>query len=186
MLATYLLATLVGAVVLFLWSGLTQAFPWGVPRTQTLSTQSPSGVEAFQAPNLVQLPPGALTSDAFDERMADRVSTLTTDRTFAWIVAKPIGYYRPAAYFAREAATQLVVAALLAALLLLLPNAPLATRLALVALAGSAAVAGTYGTQMNWWGLPPSYGVGVGFNLVAGWLLATAILSLWPLRSAGA
>jgi hypothetical protein len=182
MLATFLLATLVGTVVLFLWSGLAQALPWGVPRTQTLSTQSPGGVESFQTPNLVALPPGSLTTDAFDERMADRVSTLTTDRTFSWIVAKPIAYYRPAAYFAREAATQLVVAALLAALLLLLPDAPLATRLGLVALAGSAAVAGSYGAQMNWWGLPPAYGVGVGFNLVVGWLMATAAMSLWPLR----
>lgn len=35
---------------------------------------------------------------------------------------------------------------------------------------------------MNWWGLPPIYGVGVGVNLVTGWLLTTALLSLWPLR----
>jgi len=182
MLVSYILATLVGTVVLFLWSGLSQAFPWGVPRTQIVSTQSPGGVESFQAPNLITLPPGSLTTEAFDARFTDRVSTLTTDRSFAWIVAKPLAYYRPAAYFVREAATQLVVAALLAALLLLLPDAPLATRLALVALAGSAAVAGTYGTQMNWWGLPPTYGVGIGVNLVAGWLVTISVLSLWPLR----
>lgn len=182
MLVSYLLATLVATVVLFLWSGLTQRLPWGVARVQTLSTQSPGGVEAFQAPNLVELPPGSLTTPGFDERVSGRVSTLTTDRTFAWIVARPVGEYSPGAYLARKAQTQLVVAALLAAIWLLLPEAPLSTRLALVALVGSAAAAGSYGQLMNWWGLSASYGVGVSVNLVIGWLLATLAVSLWPLR----
>lgn len=132
------------------------------------------------------LPAGSLTTPEFDERMSGRISTLTTDRTFSWIVSRPIDYYNPGAYFAREAVTQLVVALLLTGLLLLLPAVPLGTRLVLVAVAGVAAVAGTYGTQMNWWGLPAVYRIGVGFNLVAGWVLATLVVSLWILRPAAA
>lgn len=115
--------------------------------------------------------------------MFDHVTRLATDRSCSWVIARPLEKCRPGSYFAREALTQLVFAALLAALLLLRPDARIATSLALVALAGSTAFAGTSGTQMKRWSLPSSYALGVGAKLVMGRLLATAALSLWPFRS---
>lgn len=51
-----------------------------------------------------------------------------------------------------------------------------------VGVVGSAAAAGSYGQLMNWWGVSANDGLGVSTNLVLGWLLATLVVSLWPLR----
>ena len=40
----HLLALLVFTVLLFLWSGLTQILPWGVPTAQKITVQSDSAV----------------------------------------------------------------------------------------------------------------------------------------------
>ena len=178
-----LLSTLVSAVLLFLWSGLSQVFPWGVPTAQTVSTGS---AENFQAPNLIQLPAGSLTTPGFDAQFVNRVSTLTTEVTFSWIVSKPLTYYQPGAYFLREALTQLLVGFCLALLLHLSVSLRQRRRWALVGVAALAGIIAQVGPLMNWWGLPPAYALGTAANLLIGWLLVAWVSARWFIRPAQA
>ena len=185
MIVRIILGALAGTVVLFVWSGITQFLPWGVPTAQTISAQSPGGLESFQTPDLITVAPGSLTTNEFDERFSGRVSTLTTDQTFSWIASRPVSYYNPGAYFLREVITQLVTAILIALVLSQVPQLGLTPRLVGAGLIAAAAGIATYGALMNWWGLPISYGAGAIINLVVGWLLATTVLSLWIIKPVG-
>lgn len=169
--------------MLFLWSGLTQMFPWGVPTTQTISTQSNSQTESFQTPNLIELPPNSLTTEQFDDQFVNKISTLTTDKTFSWIISRPIETYNVSAYFIKEIITQFLVGLFLAFLLLLTRNLPNKTRLTLIGLSGVLAVTAIYGQMMNWWGLPALYALGAGFNLILGWLIAGLISTQFIIKT---
>jgi Mg2+/citrate symporter len=45
-----LVSTLAATIILFLWSGVTQMFPWGVPTAQAISAQSSKKTDSFQTP----------------------------------------------------------------------------------------------------------------------------------------
>jgi hypothetical protein len=182
MIKQVFISTLVAALILFLWSGVTQMFPWGVPTAQAISAQSAKKTDSFQTPNLVELPAGSLTTDKFDQQMVGKISTLTTDKSFSWIISSPIDYYNVSNYFIREVITQLLVAFLLSLLIQRLPNVSLNNRLIFVGIMGSMAAIATYGQQLNWWGMPASYAVGAGFNMVLGWLLVAFVVSKWLIK----
>jgi hypothetical protein len=177
-----IISTLVATLILFLWSGITQMFPWGVPTAQAISAQSIKKTESFQTPNLIELPSGTLTTAQFDTQMQGKISTLTTDQTFSWIISTPIANYNPMNYFVKEIFTQFFIALLLSFLLFQVKNMDLNTRLIIVSIFGLMAVAATYGQQMNWWAMPAKYALGAGFNLIVGWLLATFVLSKWIIK----
>ena len=179
----FVLSVLISTVILFLWSGVSQMFPWGVPSTQTVSTQSDNQTESFQAPNLIELPPYSLTTPDFDRQFANKISTLTTDDSFSWIISKPIDSYSMGSYFVKEALTQLVVALILGFILLLTVKLDLKTRLGVVALFGLAAVAAIYGQMMNWWGMPALYALGVGINMIVGWILASWVSARYLIKN---
>ncbi len=172
-------STLAATIILFLWSGLTQMLPWGITSTQNISVQTS---EPVQAPNLLRLEPNSLTSETFDEQFINKISTYTTDKTFSWIVTQPYNT-NYMSYFAREALTQLLVAFFLSMLLFLTAQLSFKTRLSLIALAGLAAATATYGQLMNWWKLPASYALGVGLNLMIGWLLASFIIAKFIMKT---
>jgi len=178
-----LLSTLVSTVILFVWSAVTQALPWGVPSVQVVSTRSES-TDDFQPAKTIKLPPGSLTTDKFDEQMVGKITTLTTDNTFSWIVTKPLSYYNLPLYFTREIITQLLVALLLSLLLWNIRPLELKPRLVVVLLAASATVVATYGQDFNWMGMPPGYAFGLAFNLIVGWLLAASVASKWIFKGA--
>lgn len=165
-------AVAAATVVLFLWSGLTQSFPWGVPTVHNVA-QTSAAPAAFGA-TPTHLPPGAIATTSFDTEMGDGISTLTTDRSFAWIVSVPIDRYDPIRYFAFEVATQATCALVLVVALRLSSPLSRRERAGLVALYALAANAATYGAMANWWGLPLSYACGMSFNLLVGWLLGAA------------
>ncbi|MBI1297336.1 hypothetical protein GC175_20540 [bacterium] len=175
--------TLIAGVVLFVWSGLVQIFPWGVPSAAVLASQTEGQTEPFQAPNVQRLPANALTSPQFDAEMVNRVSTLITDNTFSWIVTKPLAYYNPLLYFAREFATQIAVGLLLTLVLILTSPLPNRQRLLIVTLAGILAAIATYGQLFNWWGLTIVYALGVSFNLVIGWIVVSFVLTRFVLKA---
>jgi hypothetical protein len=177
-----LISTLVTTIVLFLWSGITQMFPWGVPTAQAISTQSSKKTDSFQTPNLIELPANSLTTEQFDAQLVGKISTLTTDKTFSWIISSPISYYNVGNYFMREIFTQLIVALLLSLLLWQIRGFNLITRLQIVGIAAIMGTIATYGQQLNWWGMPSLYAFGAAFNLIAGWLLAGLILSKWIIK----
>jgi hypothetical protein len=168
-------AVAVATVVLFLWSGLTQMFPWGVPTVQNVA-QTSGDPDAFGA-TLTRLPPGALATPRFDVELGDGISTLTTDRSFAWIVSVPIERYDPVRYFATELATQAMCALVLVLALRLSSPLPRREGAGLVALFAVGASAASYGVMANWWGLPLLYAGGMSFNLVVGWLLGALAAS---------
>lgn len=174
-------ATLAMTVILFLWSGISQMFPWGVPSTQVVSTQSvPSA--AFQVENVLELEAGTLTTDRFDEVFVNKISTLSTDKTFSWIISQPIDQYDAMRYFLFEIITQFLVALILATLLSLTTGLSFGKRIQLVLLGGVLAVAAIYGQQMNWWGVPAVYALGSGFNLIVGWNIAAVVTAKWILK----
>jgi hypothetical protein len=178
-----ILAVIIGTVVLFLWSGLTQMFPWGVPTAQTVTTQSDKQTESFQSPNLVELPPNSLTTNRFDEQFQNKISTLTTDETFSWIISKPISYYNVGNYFLREIATQLIVAILLVFLLSITVKLNDYKRILLIGISALLTGTAVYGQQMNWWGIPALYAVGASVNLVIGWLIVAYIATKFIIKT---
>jgi hypothetical protein len=178
-----LISTLVGTLILFLWSGITQMFPWGVPTAQAISSQSIKKTESFQTPHLIELPANALTTEKFDDQLLDKISTLTTDKTFSWIITKPISYYNVSSYFIKEVLTQLLVAFLLTLVLANTIKLETSTRLKIVSIIGLLAVAAIYGQMMNWWGIPMKYALGAGFNLIIGWILVSYTSTKWIIKS---
>ena len=86
------LAVVVGTIVLFVWNGLTQFFPWGVGVVNQLSATSGEKY-VFDAQRLEEAPAGTWTTQAFEDRLGDGISTLATDNSFSWIVAVPRDQY---------------------------------------------------------------------------------------------
>jgi len=174
-------AWLVGAVTftLVVWSGLSQVFPWGFATVRTFAATSGSA-EDLAGAAVERVAPGTFTTEAFDGALGSGISTLTTERSFAWVVSVPRARYRPTRYLALEIACQSAVAALLVAIAALLRDLPRRRVVRLVLLFGIAAAVATYGVMMNWWGLPARYALGMTFNLVAGWTIAGA-LAAWRL-----
>jgi len=177
------LSTLAMTVILFFWSGLTQMFPWGVPSTQTISVQSEQKTESFQAPNLIEMEPGSLTTGQFDEVMTGKITTLSTDKTFSWIITAPLDNYNPMGYFFWEIITQFFIGVFLSILLIKLGAQSLSDKLVIVGLAGLLAFIGIYGQMLNWWAIPAMYAVGAGFNLIIGWLLAAFVSARWIIKN---
>lgn len=169
------ISTILSTVILFLWSGITQIFPWGVPTAQTITSQTNKQTENFQTPNLIELPANSLTTEKYDEQFVNKISTLTTDKTFSWIITKPVGYYHVGNYFIREIITQLIVALFMATLLFLTVGLPNKMRLAIIIICGALAVTAIYGQMMNWWGVPAIYALGAGLNLIIGWILSAYV-----------
>ena len=87
-----LLAVTVGTVVLLVWYVIVQFFPWG---TGSVSNFSATAGEAYAGgtQGLVDAPAGTWTTEAFEEQLGGRISTLATDRSFSWIVSARREYY---------------------------------------------------------------------------------------------
>jgi hypothetical protein len=176
------LSVLVITVILFCFGGLAQMFPWGIPSTQVITAQAGGQTEAFQAPQEIKMEAGTLTTDAFDEVMVGKISTLTTDKTFSWIISAPISRFDAGTYFALEILTQFLVAVMLTLLLFLTKGMELTQRVLLMLIAAIAASSSIIGQQLNWWALPATYGVGVGINLVLSWTIAYYVSAKWIMK----
>jgi hypothetical protein len=177
------LSTLVITVILFLFGGLAQMFPWGIPNTQVITAQSGEQTEAFQAPQEIKMESGALTTEKFDEVMIGRISTLTTDKSFSWIISAPISRYDAGTYFVFEVLTQFVVAIFLTMLLYLTRQMQLSKRILLMLVPAIAVSSSIIGQQLNWWAMPAIYGLGVGFNLIISWTFAYFISAKWIIKN---
>lgn len=153
---TFLIGTGVAGITLFLWTGLAQnVFPWGVKSVATATDDSLGTAVA------------AVTGDGM---------VYTTRGVAAFIAVRPASYYNMGRYFAIEFATQIVVGAILTAILLLTAQLTSETRLILVVLAGLAGVASIDGQYWNWWGFSHRYTLGVAINRLVGYVLASVVL----------
>jgi hypothetical protein len=81
-----------------------------------------------------------------------------------------------------EILTQFIVAILLTIILLLTKGMELTNRVLIMLVGAMAASSSIIGQQLNWWALPPSYGIGVGFNLVLSWTIAYFISAKWIVK----
>jgi hypothetical protein len=158
--------------LLMLWSMLSQLFPWGVPTVAQYSAVHGTPY-VFISPGLVTEAAGTFTTNRFDDTFAGTIATLATDRSFTWLVSVPRTAYQPARYFAGELLTQLFVA--LGLMLMYRVTRPASRGRYLQLVAAAALLAGTaiYGSQVNWWGMPPGFAAGMVGNLLGGWLLAS-------------
>lgn len=176
----YLFASLVFTILLFVWSGFTQMLPWGVPSAQKITIRSE--VTANDPADLIRRQANELTTADFDATFNNKISTYSTDQTFSWIVTHPVRTDYTG-YFIGELITQFSVGVLLTLLLALTKNYTTQKRMMLIALVGLLAWAATYGQLLNWWGMPALYAVGVGVNLIIGWLVTSFLVSRFILRS---
>lgn len=167
-----LIATAAAGLSLFMWGGVTQMFPWGPSSAHVISTETSPELGAFHLRAPIVETPGSQGTAAFDEAFSGRLGLLFTDNTVSWISSMPIAYYDGAAYLTRQAVTQVVVAALIVALLVLLTPLGRKRSLSVIGLGAVSASVATYGVLSNWWGLAPAYAVGESVNLIVGWLIA--------------
>ena len=178
----FVAAVLASTLILFLWSGITQILPWGVPTSQNITVQTDEENINSQVSNFVQLPPESLTTEEFDAQFLDKISTYTTDETFSWIVTQALNT-NYTNYFVAEIITQLIVSIFLSGLLLLTVPLNLQSRMMIVVIVSLAAFTATFGQLMNWWRLPASYALGVGLNLLIGWTLSSFITARFIIKS---
>lgn len=176
----YLLALVVFTIVLFLWSGFTQMLPWGISTSQKITVQSDSIVN--EIPNLIKLQPNTLTTNDFDSTFNHRISTYTTDRTFSWIITQPLKTSYTS-YFIGEVITQFLVGIFLTILLVLTQKHKIQTRMFFICIVSLVAWTATYGQLLNWWAMPAAYAIGVGVNLMIGWLISGFLVSKFILKS---
>jgi len=176
----HLVAVTVFTIALFLWSGFTQILPWGIPTAQKISTQSKAVSD--EIPDLIHLKPGSLVSNEFEPIFNHKISTYTTDNTFSWIITQPLKT-NYSSYLIGEVITQFFVAILLTLLLVMTKNHTIYSRMMLIAVVGLLAWGATYGQLLNWWAMPSSYAIGVGVNLLIGWLFTGFLVSKFVIKS---
>ncbi|MEQ8676367.1 MAG: hypothetical protein RLP44_10575 [Aggregatilineales bacterium] len=153
-----LIGTVVGGVLLFIWSGITNNLPWGIGSIANIE----------QAPEL-----GEAVQKQLD--LGNRALFLS-DVVAAFVVARPKSYYSIPRYFALEFATQLAVAFLLSLIIGLTDALTSETQLSLIVLIGLIASFGTLFQYWNWWGFPARLALGSSLNLVIGWTVVGFIL----------
>ena len=104
-----LISTLAITLILFLFGGLSQQFPWGVPTTQVVFS-SEGKAEIFASNSKIhKFKANELTTEKFDDQFKGKISTLTTDKTFNWIVSTDVKNWQPINYFIREIIIQFFV-----------------------------------------------------------------------------
>jgi hypothetical protein len=86
-------------------------------------------------------------------------------------------------YFSVEFASQLIVAFILAAILMLTRDLPYANRVGIVALMAIGAGFIIHSQYGNWWGLSARYGIPAILIFFTAWTLSTAVVARWIITS---
>ncbi len=185
MIRSIFISTCVATILLFVWGALAQMLPWGVPTVQIISTMS----EEADGPDLpsktIRMSEASLVTEEFDEQMSGKISTLITDHTFSWVISRPLKKYNLTVYLVRELLTQFVVALFLSVILQLSNSMNSGRRILLILFAALATVTATHIQDLNWLGTTTIFSIGNAFNLVVGWLLASAVVCKWIIRARG-
>ena len=183
MVIELIVQVLLVAVLLTILGGASQALPWGSGSAQQLRQQSMRRSREFgtKADQVVDVAANPIVTAEFDIVTRNRVSTLSTDNSFSWIVSKPIEYYKPARYLVLEFVTQVLVAVGIVGVNFLLADSSQSTRVSVVLLAAALTAVAAYGPLLNWWGLTSRYVVGVSLTTVVSWGLSIwLITTIWP------
>lgn len=182
MIKKFVLSNVVMAILLFLWGGLCQVFPWGVSSTQNISSLDSTASQSSPVSNMKYVAPLSLSTEDFDAQFMGKISTYTTEKSFSWIItqAVPESY---GSYFGKEIINQLLVGLLLTWLLYISRESILRRRMLLIFIASLVTCTATYGQFINWWQMPLAYGLGASFNLILGWVLTGFISARFILPS---
>jgi hypothetical protein len=149
--------TIVGGVLLFMWSGFTQSLiPWGIKTVTEFEEQSIIG-EILQ-------------------RQSKSGLYYFKDKVAAFIAVKPESYYSMNRFLAIEFITQILVALVITILLLLTSAQPVQLRLIFLGLSTTLSILSVDVQYWNWWGFSNLYSVGIAINRLIGHLLVGFIL----------
>jgi hypothetical protein len=150
------IATILGAIALFLFDGAFQAIPnFGVRAVERLETSE-------------------LTTTNFND-LTNRMAYIATDKTVSFVATKQANYYNLSRFFAIEFISALVIAFAFALIFAKIKFQNLRDRLLLTfgfSLIASFAIHLPY---FNWWGFSIPYTVGVISKTILGWLLISFI-----------
>lgn len=151
-----IIATTVGAILLFLFDGAIQAIPnFGVRAVERLETNG-------------------LTTANFNG-LKDRMAYIATDKTVSFVATKQADYYDLSRFFAIEFISALAIAFVFALIFAKTKLKSLRDRLILTfgfSLIASLAIHLPY---FNWWGFSIPYTIGVVSKTILGWLLISFI-----------
>jgi len=148
---------IIGGVLLFLWSGLTQSLtPWGIRSVKELETQSTVG--------------------EILERQSTKGLYYIKDKVTAFIAVRTESYYSISRFFIIEFITELLVATTLTSILLLTATQSIYTRLLLIVLTTLTSIFSVDLQYWNWWGFSTIYSLGISINRLIGHLLISFIL----------
>ena len=151
-----IIATLIGAIVLFLFDGAFQAIPnFGVRAVQRMETNE-------------------LTTPKFSE-LTDQMVYIVTEKTVSFVATKHADFYNLSKFFVIEFLSAFAIALIFALLFTKIKYERLKDRILLTI--GFAAIASfaIHIPYLNWWGFSLAYTIGVVLKTVIGWSLVAFI-----------
>jgi hypothetical protein len=150
------IATILGAIALFLFDGAFQAIPnFGVRAVERLETNE-------------------LTTTNFND-LTNRMAYIATDKTVSFVATKQADYYDLSRFFALEFISALVTAFAFALIFAKIKFQSLRDRLLLTFGFSIIASFAIHLPYFNWWGFSLHYTAGVVSKNILGWLLISFI-----------
>jgi hypothetical protein len=150
------IATIVGAIVLFLSDGVFQAIPnFGVRAVERIETSY-------------------LTTEKFNE-LTNKMSYIATDKTVSFVATKPADFYNLSKFFVIEFFSALLISFVFALLFAKLTTLKLSQRMWLTLAFAFIASFAIHIPYFNWWGFSFAYTIGVVSKTVFGWTLIAFI-----------
>lgn len=179
------LGTILGAIILFLWSFIAWTFiPWPSEPLRSFTNQD-AVIAAIKAntphsgnyllPNEVKRTPG-MTAEQYQKAMQDALSRMTQGPViFAAVRLEPFGSMTKPLVI--KFLTDVVVALLATLLLLQTRRLSYAGRVAFVTALGVIIFVGASVDEWNWWSFSNAYTLMQMGVLVIGWFLASLVMS---------
>ncbi|MDI9634834.1 hypothetical protein QM565_03395 [Geitlerinema splendidum] len=163
-IGTFLLGTIAAGILLFIWSGASQAAtPWGIRSVKALGKEELDGL----SDSMLHVTPPSGMYGVFDEKIA------------AFMAVRRGSYYNMGRYFAVELVTQLLVGAFLTAILMLTNSLALEAQIILIGCVSLLAHAAIEMQYWNWWGFTTRYSLGFAVNRTVGLVIAAFIVANW-------
>lgn len=153
-------ATLAGAIFLFLFDGALQALPgWGIRAVERIQWSTTGEVNTLPA-----------------------MAYLMSPNQVQFIATQPAGYYNPIRFFTIEAFSALLIAGIMAVLFARLAVGSLRQRISLAFLFSLIACLAIHLPYANWWGFSLPYTAGVMVKTIIGMWGVAYLQNRWIYR----
>lgn len=151
-----ILATFLGALVLFVFDGSYQALPnFGVRAVERIESND-------------------LTTSKFTE-LSDRMAYIASDNTVSFVATKKANYYNLLNFFILEFLSDIVISLLFALVFGLIKFKNFHDRIVLTLAFSLIASFAIHIPYFNWWGFSTSYTIGVVSKTIFGWILLSFV-----------